>query len=332
MARTDAPAEVAAVEETGLAPREFVERFGGACRTSHLVVLPTRGRQWPRFFAQLCLGRIATVNRRVYAMPSSRGDLPAEFIRLHPWEAEYLFLVASQATRGIVEIGRLKGGSTFLLACANPRVPIWSIDKQPADDERLKSLFADNGLGANVRLLVGDSQRDDFPEIGDYDLVFVDGDHSYRGCSADLQAYFPQRAPGGHLVMHDSHAGRPQVQQAILDFIARETVETIQSPYIIASHWHTSTGSIAHFRKPATPTHDDAPTPPLPPVRRQPAPSPRPTARRTPARTPRPSRRVALAAAAVLATLTLAAPELLGDWPYNPIGGTHAAHGQPAAR
>src|SRR5439155_10026060 len=139
----------------GLTPGEFVERFGGACRTKHLLVLPARGRQWPVFVARLCLGRIPTANRRIYAMPSSRGGLPAEFIRLHPWEAEYLVLVASQATRGIVEIGRLKGGSTFLLACANPGVPIWSIDKHPADDEGLRRLLDANGVGANVRLLVG---------------------------------------------------------------------------------------------------------------------------------------------------------------------------------
>jgi predicted O-methyltransferase YrrM len=229
---------------------DFMAQFGGSCRTKHLLLLPTRRRELARFVWGLLRGRTVTVNRRPFALPTVSG-LPRELIRLDPWEAEYLFLVAARATRGIVEIGRLRGGSTFLLACANPRVPIWSIDVNPEHDDSLRRLFAEHDVGGNVELLVGDSHRGSFPELSEYDVLFIDGDHGYAACSADLANHFPGLAPGGHVVLHDSYEGNP-VQHATVDFSERHEVETIRSPYIIGSHWHTSYGSMAHLRKAGT--------------------------------------------------------------------------------
>ena len=35
------------------------------------------------------------------------------------------------------------------------------------------------------------------------DLLFLDGDHSYEGCRADIEAWLPHLTNGGVLVMHD---------------------------------------------------------------------------------------------------------------------------------
>ena len=35
------------------------------------------------------------------------------------------------------------------------------------------------------------------------DLLFLDGDHSYEGCRADVEAWLPHLASGGLLLMHD---------------------------------------------------------------------------------------------------------------------------------
>src|SRR5581483_9789589 len=163
-------------------------------------------------------------------------------------EGEYLFLVASRARLGIVENGRFDGGSTFLLACANREVPIWSIDVDPRGDDRLDALLRREGVGDNVRLLVGDSHAQPFPEVGAFDVLFVDGDHSTEGCLADLEAFYPRLAPGGHLLLHDCYPGTG-VQDAAIEFLRRADVDVVRSPYVIASHWHTSTGSIAHLVK-----------------------------------------------------------------------------------
>jgi predicted O-methyltransferase YrrM len=226
----------------------FYERYGASCRTKHLLVLPPSVPGRLGFAARLLFGRLETTNKRLYA-PPARSSLPLEFIRLDPWEAEYLYLLAQTANRGIVEIGRFRGGSTFLLSCANRQVPIWSIDLHPADDELLELLFQKHRTGENVQLLVGDSHEDPFPDIGEFDLLFVDGDHTREGCLADLENFVPRLARGGHLVLHDCYA-EFQVQQAVLEFARDTELEVIRSPYNINSHWHTSAGSIAHFAKP----------------------------------------------------------------------------------
>jgi predicted O-methyltransferase YrrM len=226
----------------------FYEKFGASCRTKHLLVIPPHGPKRLAFAARLLFGRLETTNKRFYSPPAT-SQLPAEFIRLDPWEAEYLYLLAQTATRGIVEVGRFHGGSTFLMSVANEQVPIWSIDLQPSDDDLLRQFFAEHNTGENVHLLVGDSHDEPFPEIGEFDLLFVDGDHTREGCLADLWNFVPRLHPGGHLVLHDCYA-EFQVQQAVREFAAETELTTVRSPYNISSHWQTSTGSIAHFVKP----------------------------------------------------------------------------------
>jgi len=216
---------------------EFHKRFGGSYRTKNLTWLRAET-------SDQCPSRS---NKRFFLLPPAAG-LPKEFIRLDPWEGEYLFLLARRARRAIVEIGRFHGGSTFLLACANSAVPISSIDLQPQDDERVRMLLHEHRVGGNVQLTVGDSQHTDYPAIGSIDLLFIDGDHSYEGCTADLENWYPKVQPGGHVLLHDSYNGCA-VQDSILDFTANRAVEFVRWPYIIASHWHTSQGSMCHFIK-----------------------------------------------------------------------------------
>ncbi len=47
-------------------------------------------------------------------------------------------------------------------------------------------------------------------------LLFIDGDHSYEGCKADIAAYAPRVKSGGALVIHDSIV-EPSVRAAIGD-------------------------------------------------------------------------------------------------------------------
>jgi hypothetical protein len=232
-----------------MSANDFVTRFGASCRTKHVIPMPSTRRGWLR----LALGGVrglASPKHRLYPVPAQSG-LPREFIGLDPWEAEYLFLVGSLAERGIVEIGRSKGGSAFLLACANVKVPIWSIDRDPIDDDELRSWFSRFKVGENVQLLLGSSYEDSFPEIGEFDLLFVDGNHRYEGCKADLDLYYPRLVPGGSVLVHDCYGAR-EVQRAVLDFVADTgaEVEVVRS-HIPAAHWRTEHGSMAHLRKPA---------------------------------------------------------------------------------
>lgn len=55
------------------------------------------------------------------------------------------------------------------------------------------------------------------------DFVFIDADHSYEGCKADIEAWVPKLKPGGLLCGHDfAHPDFPGwgVEQAVRDFAA----------------------------------------------------------------------------------------------------------------
>jgi precorrin-6B methylase 2 len=227
---------------------KFMKDFGGACRLKHTIPLPHGVAGWTRLIRALGSDKRAAAGR-LYPV-RLRAKLPAETIRLDPWEAEYVFTVAATARTGIVEIGRYKGGSTFLLANANRGVPIWSIDKNPLADDELGRWFDRFGVGENVTLLVGNSRRGPFGGVEAFDVLFVDGAHSYEGVRDDLAGFYPHLAPGGSVLLHDCYGGH-DVQRAIIDFSSETDVEVVRSPYIPAAHWHTEFGSIAHLRKPS---------------------------------------------------------------------------------
>ena len=187
--------------------------------------------------------------KRLYPVPA-RSKLPPEFIRLDPWEAEYLFTVAALATTGIVEIGRYRGGSTFLLACANGNVPIWSIDVAPRGDNKLKRLLARFDVGENVELLVGDSQLDAAPEIREFDLPL----HRRIALVRERQEGSGAVLSGGAQSRRESPPARLSRRKACstrcIEFVAENDIEIVRSPHIPAAHWLTEYGSIAHLRKP----------------------------------------------------------------------------------
>ena len=129
-------------------------------------------------------------------------------------EAARLYQVARDVTDGtVVEIGRFKGGSTFLLAAAlRGRATLWSYDIHVAHDalftgadldEQLRDALRRYGLDENVHLVVGDSRTADAPRVP-IRALFVDGDHTYEGVRADWDHWGGRLAPGGHVLFHDA--------------------------------------------------------------------------------------------------------------------------------
>ena len=130
-------------------------------------------------------------------------------------EAALLFrLVRSQQAAQILEIGRYYGGSAFLFAVASDHNSmVTSIDIAPQNDELLQIALKKSGLAHKVQLLVGDSSGSE-AKVDFYDLIFVDGDHSYEGVLKDYEHWRKAVKPGGYLVFHNAGAGRPQTGTA----------------------------------------------------------------------------------------------------------------------
>jgi hypothetical protein len=84
-----------------------------------------------------------------------------------------------------------------------------------------------NGRGHVIRDRSVDAARslDDASQ----DFVFLDADHSYEGCAADIAAWRPKVKPGGYLCGHDYQNPDPAfkfgVTQAVDEFVARNALQ-----------------------------------------------------------------------------------------------------------
>ncbi len=167
-------------------------------------------------------------------------------------EAALLYRLARDATDGpFVEIGRFKGGSTFVFASALPRdVELWSYDlhvalreDMPGEqlDAELRGALARYGLEHKVHLIVADSRKVEPPSDA-IEVLFVDGDHSYEGARADFDRWSAFVRPRGHVLLHDAvdSGGYGNVYPGV----ARAVAEIEREP-----GWERlpDAGSIAHF-------------------------------------------------------------------------------------
>jgi predicted O-methyltransferase YrrM len=126
-------------------------------------------------------------------------------------EAAYLYrLVRDCQPRTVVEIGRFRGGSTFLIAAALGHGVVHSYDLETrqgragADlDRELVEALAKFGLADRVQLHVADS-RTAAPPDTEIDLLFIDGDHREEGVQGDFQRWAPLLSSRGHLLFHDA--------------------------------------------------------------------------------------------------------------------------------
>jgi predicted O-methyltransferase YrrM len=119
-----------------------------------------------------------------------------------------------------MEIGTLKGGSALIVASAMAALGsdgrIFCVDPEPRvapeDWARLESR-AQMFRGFSPQIL---------PEVasaagGPFDLVLIDGDHSYQGAIRDAKGVLPFMSHGGYILFHDAFFA--DVRKAIDEFV-----------------------------------------------------------------------------------------------------------------
>jgi predicted O-methyltransferase YrrM len=132
-------------------------------------------------------------------------------------EAAHLWRLAEAGHGVIAEIGRERGGSTFLLASAMPASSrLVSFDPQgklgtDRWDDELREALRRYGLDERVTVSLEDSHLAAVPE--GLVLVLVDGDPSYEGTKLDFERFCLALAPGGHALFHDAVGAGPRRAQ-----------------------------------------------------------------------------------------------------------------------
>lgn len=74
----------------------------------------------------------------------------------------------------------------------------------------------------------GDSTKEKI--LGKVNVIFIDGDHTYEGCKADIDNWHPQMAKKGVMLFHDADESSPGVVQAIEEFVKNNKLKVWYSP------------------------------------------------------------------------------------------------------
>ncbi len=138
--------------------------------------------------------------------PQHATTPPSEYVDVR----DHLETFRSVAVGNVMEIGVDVGHSTaaFLLGLMENDAPdgrLYSVDirEVPAFDtykhcQQWKWLRA-NSATERGRILAAFS----LPQSPSLNVLYIDGDHSYEGCKADLDNFGPLVLPGGVILIHD---------------------------------------------------------------------------------------------------------------------------------
>ena len=168
--------------------------------------------------------------------------LEAPFSCTYHWIINWINLEIAKLPQGskILEIGTFIGGSTQLLAKNNPHVTVHTVDLNDfqEDNHMLASLKISHNLPllthldllelqkmhvedfSNIVLHTGDGKSLDLDNLS---LVFVDGDHTEEGVTADLEFAWDRLIDGGYIFGDD--ANHFPIYNAFAKFARKHDVE-----------------------------------------------------------------------------------------------------------
>lgn len=114
----------------------------------------------------------------------------------------------------ILQIGADRGTSTLAMLEADNTVRIFSVDNRPCEEEFVNVRRGGFSQAKLVRLL-GQSLSIAlaWPVDWSFDMLYVDGDHQFDACLADLVYWTRPLKTGGILAVHDYVDDPPDSQQ-----------------------------------------------------------------------------------------------------------------------
>lgn len=128
-----------------------------------------------------------------------------------------------RAGQAYLEVGVDKGKSLSIARMvAKQSVDVFGVDLR--DSPNVKG----------TTFLQGDSKEvaDTWKSVhgGEIDVIFIDGDHTYEGCKADIDAWFPLMSADGVMLFHDADETSPGVVKAVEEFAENNKLTVWYSP------------------------------------------------------------------------------------------------------
>jgi predicted O-methyltransferase YrrM len=153
---------------------------------------------------------------------------------MSPNDSLYEFLAGhfrTHSIRSCLEIGTREGDSLRVVVENSPELSrivccdTWGNQyggSGRGSDDHIHRMLAQLLYVGNVACLTGDSKQTVPLLKGPFDLVLVDGDHSFAGATADLENVWPLVSRGGCVVFHDTnHPAHMDLAQCFNEFVAR---------------------------------------------------------------------------------------------------------------
>jgi len=162
------------------------------------------------------------------------ADLPAP--PAHPLQSLVEFgalwdLAASRDTRRVVEVGSLYGGTLWYWTRLPLATHVISVDLLPAHEPiRSEVAAAREGwsgwtLPRACLLTTYDADSHDpalvahTAKYGPFDLLFLDGDHTYEGVAEDFRLWSPHVREGGLIAFHDTVVNGTRDEPGVRKFV-----------------------------------------------------------------------------------------------------------------
>jgi predicted O-methyltransferase YrrM len=141
---------------------------------------------------------------------------------LHRKEANYLYHAPKRLGDGLyAELGCMHGRSTCCIAGGirdfGVNGHLYTVDAfelvegiykqpRPSSEQSVRATFESRGVSEYITTVKGMTleKAADF-QYKEFNLLFIDADHSYEAVKADFEAWAPLVRPGGEIAFHDAN-------------------------------------------------------------------------------------------------------------------------------
>jgi predicted O-methyltransferase YrrM len=122
------------------------------------------------------------------------------------WELDQLVSIFHDLRPArVLEVGAMHGGTLWHWLCAEATETVTVIDDEMRNAGAWQEWARSSGI--SLHLLKGPSQAKDIVtaarNLGPYDFIFIDADHTYDAVKDDWAHFAPLVAPGGVIAFHD---------------------------------------------------------------------------------------------------------------------------------